>query len=555
MKKTFALYILFFSFSLAQTVFEPMGNRVYSFLERMNLKGFISLNDEAQPYARRLIAAKLSELILQKNNLNDVERNELEWFVKEFYPELRRSDYEPDKHIIPGFRSVYPSFAAPEDDRIRLLSYQDSLFFFNISPRAGYEVKYRGDAEGHSRWWGLRMYGTYDDYFSAFFDYMDKGEYGILDRKKEFSDATSFFINSAGPSRIEFSDMRGGFTLDWKWGTLSLQKDYVNLGHGSNGKLVLSSNAASFPHIYLTLQPAEWFRFYYIHGFLNSLVIDSSASYYNRWDSEKPFLRQEYVGKYFAANQFTFTPFSGIDLSAGNIFVYSGRLRPEMFIPFLYYKVMDHNTARGAVDDGNGFLFLDLSVKHPKTFQFYTTLLVDVINIRDILEDKNWYTTWFGVTLGAKKIDFIIPNLDVVLEYTRLNPWMYEHKDETTTYKHINFNLGHWTGQNSDNIKLAVMYQPVSRLNLTLFAENFRKGGLKDISRAYDNAKEKQDFLYAPVRKDFRLGLNARYEVIHELFADFDYRYTSVTDEDVKRTLDFQLGSKHNFTVSMGYGF
>ena len=551
MSRFFLFFVLVVSLN-AQTVFEPMGNRVYGFLERMNLKGFITLNDETRPFPRRMIAEKLVEIKTVQGKLNSVERDELEWFSKEFYPELTSLS-----GIItnpPGFSSVYPSFKAPENDRIRLLGYRDSLFSFNLSPRGGYELKYWGDEQGHSRWWGLRMYGTYDDYFSASFDYMDKGEYFITDWQKEFSSETSFFINNAGASRIEYSDMRGGFTLDWKWGTLSLQKDYVNWGHGENGQLVLSSNAASFPHIYLTLQPAEWFRFYYIHGFLNSLVIDSSASYYNRWDSEKPFLRQEYVGKYFAANQFTLTPYNGVDLSLGNIFVYSGRLRPEMFIPFIYYKVMDHNTARGAVDDGNGFLFIDLSVKHPKTFKFYTTVLMDVLEMRDLLKGI-WHTSWFGVTFGAKKIDLLIPNLDVSLEYTRLNPWIYEHKDETTTYKHINFNLGHWIGQNADNIKLSLDYLPISRLNINLFAENFRKGGLKDINWAYENAKEKQEFLYAPVRRDFRLGLKAGYEIIHEFFGEFEYRYTSVTDEDLTRSLDFQLDSKHNFTISLGYGF
>ncbi|NMB82984.1 MAG: hypothetical protein GYA14_14320, partial [Ignavibacteria bacterium] len=318
MSRYFLFFILIVSLN-AQTVFEPMGNRVYGFLDRMNLKGFITLNDETRPFPRRMIAEKLAEIKTVQGKLNSVERDELEWFSKEFYPELTSLS-----GIItnpPGFSSVYPSFKAPENDRIRLLGYRDSLFSFNLSPRGGYELKYWGDEQGHSRWWGLRMYGTYDDYFSASFDYMDKGEYFITDWQKEFSSETSFFINNAGASRIEYSDMRGGFTLDWKWGTLSLQKDYVNWGHGENGQLILSSNAASFPHIYITLQPADWFRFYYIHGFLNSMVLDSGAMYYNRWDSEKPFLRQEYVGKYFAANQFTLTPYNGVDLSLGNIFV------------------------------------------------------------------------------------------------------------------------------------------------------------------------------------------------------------------------------------------
>ena len=562
--KTLSLVLLLSISLFCQTLFEPLGNRVYKFLERMNLKEIIVLNDEALPLSRILIAEKLTEIGKYKHKLNNVELDELRWFEKEFFQEISRLNAIEKNNAILKTSVVdfYSDFGLNLflnndscEDRIRLFGFMDSVFSLNISPRGGYQLKYNSDKNGHSKWWGLRLTGTYDKVFSAFFDYMDKGEYGNnIDRNKNFLKETSFFINNAGDSRIEFSDMRGGFTLDWQWGTLSLQKDYVNWGHGQNGQLILSSKAASFPHIYLTLQPTDWFRFYYIHGFLNSLVIDSSASYYNHWDNEKPFLRKEYVGKYFAANQFTFTPFSDFDISLGNIFVYSGRLRPEMFIPFIYYKVMDHNTARGAVDDGNGFLFFDISMKYPKTFKFYTTVLMDVLEIRDILNGV-WHTSWFGFTLGAKKVDFMIPNLDISMEYTRINPWLYEHKDETTTYKHINFVLGHWIGQNADNIMLRLDYQPISRFDISLYLQNFRKGGLKDIYNAYQNAKTKQEFLYSPIRKDFSVGLSLQYELIHELFIKSEYIYSSVTDEDSGRNLSFMLGNQHSFSFEVSYGF
>lgn len=550
--------------SYPQAVFEPVYNPIYPFLERMNLKGFITLNDETSPFSRKMISEKLLEISNQKSKLNLVENEELEWFMKEFFPEILREQRVTDtlttfnivkNDAFDGIKSIlYPSKYSLTD-RIRLYGYNDKKFSLNLSPRAGYEIKYFGDKKGHSRWIGLRVFGSYGNNFAAFFDYVDRGDYFITDRRKDFASETSFFINNAGTSRIEYSDMRGGVTVDWQWATLSLQKDYINWGHGKNGQLILSSNATSFPHIYLTFQPVEWFRCFYIHGFLNSLVIDSSASYYNHWGNEKPFLREEYVGKYFVANQLTFTPYRDVDISVGNIFVYSGRLRPEMFIPFIYYKVMDHNTGRGGVDDGNGFIFFDFSIKHPHTFKFYSTILFDGLNIREILSDNNWYTSPFGFTVGIKKVDFIFDNIDFSIEYTRNNLWLYEHKDETTTYKHIDYNLGHWIGQNADNIKIMIDYLPISRMRLSAYLENFRKGGLEDISYVYERNKPQLGFLYSPVRKDFRIGFKTQYEIIHEFIWNFEYRYTSVTDEDIKRTLDFQLGSKHNFVFSLSYGY
>ena len=129
MSRYFLFFVLIVSLN-AQTVFEPMGNRVYSFLERMNLKGYITLNDETRPFPRRMIAEKLAEIKIVEGRLNSVERDELEWFSKEFYPEL--TSLAVIMTDPPGFSSVYPSFKAPENDRIRLLSYRDSLFSFNL---------------------------------------------------------------------------------------------------------------------------------------------------------------------------------------------------------------------------------------------------------------------------------------------------------------------------------------------------------------------------------------------------------------------------------------
>ena len=40
----------------------PVENGVYEFLERMNLKGFIKLDDEAKPFSRMYAAHRLVEI-------------------------------------------------------------------------------------------------------------------------------------------------------------------------------------------------------------------------------------------------------------------------------------------------------------------------------------------------------------------------------------------------------------------------------------------------------------------------------------------------------------
>ena len=51
---------------------------------------------------------------------------------------------------------------------------------------------------------------------------------------------------------------------------------------------------------------------------------------------------------------------------------------------------------------------------------------------------------------------YLFDNLDVTVEYTRLNPWVYEHKNEVTNFKHLKYSLGHWLGQNGDQFRVTV---------------------------------------------------------------------------------------------------
>jgi len=520
----------------AQIVYTPSEHFVYEFLERISLKRIIEYHNEVKPISRVQIAELLNQVRQKKEELNSIELKELDWLFEEYAYELKTN--------FPGLEVIH--------ERWFLYSYSDSVFTLKVSPLGGYGISGSGSDLGHTRWWGADIYATYSDVFGMSFNARDRGEFGDnADKQKAFTPVTGrSFINVS--NGIEYSDVRGNITLNWQWGHISLIKDYLEWGHGKFGQVILSKKAPSFPFIRLDLYPAEWLRFYYIHGWLNSLVYDSSAFFYNNTESLRPYLRKEYVNKYIAANFLSISPFNWLDLSIGNSIIYSGKLRPEFFIPFMFFKYLDRDTGHGSVGDGNGQLFLDLSVNYPKTSKFYSTLFVDVAEIRNIIKN-DFHNTWFGFTLGMKKIDLAADNLDLTIEYTRINPWVYEHKDETTTYKHVNYYLGHWIGQNADQLRMQFDYRPIRGLKLKAYTEFIRKGRLNDIYFAY-NDKHKESFLSHPVRKEIRFSFEASYEIIHDLFADGYYSYSDVKDEDLTRTPEFLLGKKHSFGVTVHYG-
>jgi hypothetical protein len=97
-------------------------------------------------------------------------------------------------------------------------------------------------------------------------------------------------------------------------------------------------------------------------------------------------------------------------------------------------------------------------------------------------------------------------------------------------------------------------YKFMRPLQFSVYFQRFRKGGIKDISQAY-GGDDSEEFLYGPLRKENTVGINIKYNPFHEVQLTADYRYTDITDEDPLRTPAFQLGSNHNFSIFLSYGF
>lgn len=538
------ILILIFSFKclVGQSLYDRLGSRGSEFLMRQNLKGRVSLDTEVKPFTRLDVAKNLISLSPAYQFFNEIEKDEYNFLVSEYYQEISSLD----KTVLRDNSKRFDAF-----------SYQDSLFAFRFNPILGYGVNSIDGVSGYERWIGAGVSFTYDDWFSGAISIRDKGEFGdLVDKEKAYSEKRGAWYKSA-PKGIEYSDVIGSIGVNWSWGSLSLRKDYLQWGQGTFGQVILSDKAPSYPHVYLQLKPVSWLRFTYLHGWLNSLVPDSSQYYYSYPGTISQGLSTAYRRKYIAANFLTFTPYDRIDISLGNSAVYSGDLRPEFFIPFMFFKLLDHNTGRGEVQDANGAMFFDVSVKYPEKFHFYSSLFVDVTEIRNILKD-DFRNTWSAYTLGVKGIDLLIDNFDATLEYTRINPWVYEHRDAVTTYKHINYNLGHWLGQNADQFRIQLQYKPHHKLLVQGFLEKVRKGGEADIFYAYnyrENEPNEFAFMFGKRRDEFRTGVTVSFEYMHDLLVELRYIYSDMTDQNASRYPGKVLGPAHSFSTSINYGF
>lgn len=548
-----SLFQNFNSFN-AQVITIPVENGIYDFLERMNMKGFIKLDDEVKPFSRKYVAVKIVNIVDKisdtKNLLNKLELDELEFYSQEYMYEILSTLSESNHSDNISVKSFFSEL----EERWHLLSYSDSLFNIKLSPIASYGLLTTNDLRGHTRSIGATTYGSYSNWFGFSFDLRDKGEFGDnVDKTKYFSPQRGAWIKSA-PNGIEYTDVKGSISFNWDWGNVSLIKDYMQWGHGKFGQLILSDKAPSYPQIRLQLKPTSWLRFNYIHGWLSSQVYDSAFFYKSYPNTLSETLVKSYIPKYIAANMLTIAPLDWLDVSLGNAVVYGGDLRPEFFIPFMFYKFLDHNSGRGDVNDANGVMYFDIAAKYPVNFKWYSTLFIDVTEIRNVL-DNDFDNTWIGFTLGGKTIDLFFDNLDLTVEYTRLNPWVYEHKNEVTNYKHLKYTLGHWLGQNADQFRLQFDLQFLRGLKFKLFSEYLRKGGMDEIYYAYSGMDEKDlPFLYSPLRTENKIGFEVAYEYLHDLIIKGSFIHSEINDELHSREPIFMLGSNNSFSIVLFYG-
>lgn len=521
------IVIIPYNFNIAQNVTENLNSNIYNFLERLEIKNVINLSTEVRPFYIGKIKQILKQLQLDTVKLTEVEREQLKKYLK--YYNLDKNDF---------FLPYY---------------YHNDKFEFRGTPILGYNFRRLSNFNGHTRVGGASIYTTYSQLFSMYAHLQDKGEVGdFYDDKKLVTLERGYDFHHYADG-IEYSDVIGGISYDWGWGNISLQKDYNEWGHGKFGQLILSTKVNSFPHIKFEFNPIQQIRFRYIFGWLNSKVIDSNYYYNSNPGLSINERRYDYINKFFVANFLTFEPWDFLKVSAGNSIIYSGSVRLETFLPLTFFKYLDRDVGKGSVSDGNGNLFFDAAFNYFDGIRIYSTLLIDVISIRKTLKG-DYHENWIGYTIGVNFIDKLIKNSDLTIEYTKIGPWVYEHKDITTTYKHLNYTLGHWIGQNADLISINFNIQPLSDLRASVSFQKLRKGGEGDISLAYQS-KSMVDFLYPPSKRDLILNIRIEYELISSFIFFADYQFSDISDELYGRTPEFMIGSKHYITFGFSFGF
>lgn len=180
--------------------------------------------------------------------------------------------------------------------------------------------------------------------------------------------------------------------------------------------------------------------------------------------------------KFFAAHRLEVMPFSNFLFGVGESVIYGKRAAEfEYLNPLMLYHAAEHLLG----DKDNNVLTLDFSYFPQRGLKLYGEIFIDDLSLEFPLG------TYFGNKLAYLAGAFWAQPLgmrtvDLRLEYTRIDPFVYTHDDSANVYENDREGLGARFGPNADRVLAQIGYQPHRDLRLSTRVQ-FQRNGRGDL--------------------------------------------------------------------------
>lgn len=530
-------FLLLSSTLLAQNnIIHSLPDRIYNRLERYNLLLDSSESYFEFPLSKFEIYNSLNGFS-QRDYATNLDKDNILFFNKELNSEFNSGVYLPGElNYFYSSENIAFTFFSSNSDNIS--------FYLNPILETSYYSRYVEQFQSVGS--GLELWGSIGENFGYSFRYIDNTE-DSPDRikKRYFSPETGRHLVAGG----YFSEVQTTLSYSWNWGTVSLNKNFIELGSGEGGKIILSDKAPSSPYLKLDLEPADWIKFTYLHGWLNSGIRDEYTIHLSAVDSGSTFRDIfESVDKYIALHYVTFKPVNNLYLTLGESIIYSRELKPIFLMPLMFFRLADHYNSDGDRGDNSQF-FGEISYLWNKiNTRFYYSFFIDELDLSKIFDegDRHW-----AFTIGSKSADLFIDNSMIVFEYTRLEPFVYNNGDPAETYQSSGYDLGHWMGQNSEQLYFRFDKGIYRGLDASLEARLITKGENGSLYDQYNN--NYPGFLFGEQKKISSLGFTVYYEWINNFLLKINYSYENIEGED-RNNLP-PSGTYNNFYFTFRFGY
>jgi len=147
-------------------------------------------------------------------------------------------------------------------------------------------------------------------------------------------------------------------------------------------------------------------------------------------------------------------------------------------------------------------------------------------------------------------MDLLFAESEIVIEYSKIDPFVYLHSDRAQTYMNYDYVMGHWIGSNADQWYYSFSKKIIRGMEIKNYYLLVRKGSVWDYSEM--PYQTKHSFLWGLKRYYNEYGLKIEYEVIHTLFARMVYRLVKDKIETSKDI--FNITENHFFSFGLSYG-
>jgi hypothetical protein len=233
----------------------------------------------------------------------------------------------------------------------------------------------------------------------------------------------------------------------------------------------------------------------------------------------------------------------------GESMIYSDRLNIAYLIPVNFFKIYDQHYSRYNINAGDNSQFFGLisSRNHLKKTHIYAQLFIDEIRASKVFNKKE-RRNQLGYTLGINRTDFFVNYLTAGIEYSRINPFVYNNLIPTQTYESHSYSLGDWMGNNADRLYLFAQYVPVPKLRIRVFHQTIRKGEAGTLYQQYFQSPQ-PGFLFQKLFDYKETGFSARYELINKLI--FSLEVNKIRSDYTNASSTKETGLKFGFTYGL----
>lgn len=434
--------------AIAQSTDLPLNSRGYPILEEWDVKSEEIKFTAVKPISRRHI----SEWINGNNSSGTpADRLDLEYIRQETKEYL---DSIPEK---PGMWNTF--FKHPSD----FFMHQDDDFDLHVNP----VITFGGGRDSQvdelifENYRGLELRGTIDQKV-GFYTLLAENQARYPEYVRLVTDSTlgvpyEGFWKQYRDNGVDFLRAQGYIDFNVSphiQAQFGYGKHFIGNGRRS---LILSDFSNNYP--YFRLNTRIW-KLQYTNIFAQLIGQTTGGSYGLNGTGGFP-------KKYFVNHHLSIRAASNLTIGLFESVIYgdsaSTGIKVEYMNPIIFYRALEQQD--GSAD--NVMLGLDFKWNLWKRISLYGQLAIDELMVSEVFNDRGWWGNKQGFQLGARYYDVAgIKDLNGQVEINRVNPYMYAHESNFTSYSHYNLALAHPLGANFNEVLLSANYRPLAQVTI-----------------------------------------------------------------------------------------